>query len=78
MGRRREKVSCFQVLCHAPQVTVQGPVPVRAAEIVVDVPAQMVALPETVAVGLALTVTTALPLEVPPTQALASEMATTV
>ena len=41
-------------------------------------PAQMVALPETVAVGLALTVTTALPLEVPPTQALASEMATTV
>jgi len=46
-------------------VTLHGPVPVSAAEIVVELPAQIVALPVTVAVGNALTVITALPDEVP-------------
>src|SRR5205085_1990609 len=42
-----------------------GAVPVSVAVIVVDAPAQIAALPLTTAVGFALTVTTALPVEVP-------------
>ena len=46
-------------LCVTPsdQVTFQGPLPVSAAEIEVDPPAQIAAEPETVAVGLGLTET---------------------
>jgi hypothetical protein len=43
------------------QVTLHGPVPVRAAWIVVEPPLQIVTLPLTTDVGRGLTVTTALP-----------------
>ena len=54
-------------LCVTPsdQITVQGPVPVSAAWIVVELPAQICAVPETAAVGFGLTVMAALPEEVP-------------
>jgi hypothetical protein len=47
-------------LCVTPsdQITVHGPVPVSAAWIVVEAPWQIVAAPETVAVGRVLTVAT--------------------
>ena len=43
------------------QVTFHGPVPVKAAEIMVELPLQIVAEPLATEVGRALTVTTALP-----------------
>jgi len=46
-------------------VMLHGAVPVSAAEIVVELPTQIVAVPVTVAVGNGLTVTIALPEEVP-------------
>ena len=54
-------------LCVTPsdQTTVHGPAPVSAAWIVVEAPRQIAAVPETVAVGFGVTVTTALPEEVP-------------
>jgi hypothetical protein len=65
-------------LCVTPsdQITVHGPVPVSAAWIVVEAPRQIAAVPETVAVGFGVTVTTALPEEVP--AQLASETDVTV
>jgi hypothetical protein len=47
------------------QVTFQGPMPVRAALIVAEPPAQIAVEPETVAVGSVLTVTIAEPVAVP-------------
>ena len=46
-------------------VTFHGPVPVKAAEMVVELPLQIVAVPLTAEVGRALTVTTALPVRSP-------------
>ena len=65
--------------CETPsdQTTVHGPVPVSTAWIVVEEPAQIAAVPETVAVGGGWTVTTAPPDPAPPAQ-LASETAVTV
>jgi len=59
-------------------VTFHGPVPVSVAEIVVELPAQIVALPLTAAVGNGLTVIVALPDEVPGLGPTASETAVTV
>ena len=59
------------------QVTLQGALPLSAALIVVELPAQIVALPLTVATGNGLTLTTALPVPAPPVQ-LTSDTAVTV
>jgi hypothetical protein len=47
------------------QVTLNGAVPVSVAVIVADAPGQIAPPPLTVAVGTGLTVTTAVPLDVP-------------
>jgi hypothetical protein len=59
------------------QIRLQGAVPIRAAWITVEEPAQIVASPETAAFGGFCTVTTALPEGVPPVQ-FASETDVTV
>ena len=47
------------------QLTFHGPVPVKAAEILVEPPLQIVAVPLATEVGRALTITTALPVRLP-------------
>jgi len=63
----REAVVPLLIVCVtlSDQVTENGAVPVSAAVIVVEAPAQIVALPLTTAVGRGLTVTIAEPLDVP-------------
>ena len=68
---------CVKLVAPSNQVRFHGPVPVSVAWTVVDWLEQIVALPLTVAVGLGLTVTVALPEEVPGLHAPASDSAVT-
>jgi hypothetical protein len=59
------EAATFDCVTPSDQITVHGPSPVSAAWMFVELPAQICAVPETAAVGFGLTVTAALPDEVP-------------